>query len=172
MTKVTGPCIAVGCDRPAQLRVGYCLRHYKRWKRRGTAHDITPEERFFAFVAEVGDCWVWRGTTQIGGYGTFAISHRQGVLAHRWAYEFMVAEIPDGLVIDHLCSNPPCVNPWHLEPVTQRENLHRSNNSVGVRSRKTCCLRGHLFDEANTYITPKDGRRQCRACMRIREARR
>lgn len=167
MTKVTGPCAREGCDRPAVSKAGFCLRDYKRWKRRGTVHDITHEERFFACVQQVGDCWEWRGAIDIGGYGKFAAG-RRFFQAHRWAYEFLRAEIPEGLPLDHLCSNRPCVNPWHLEPVTQRVNLHRSNNHVGINARKTHCIRGHAFDEANTYITPKRGRRHCRACALIR----
>jgi hypothetical protein len=169
MTKVTGPCTAVGCDRQAVSRPQYCLMHYKRWKRRGTTHDIMPEERFFACIAQVGDCWVWCGTTQVGGYGKFMADSRS-YLAHRWAYEYMRAGIPDGLHLDHLCSNPPCVNPWHLEPVTQQENLRRSNNHVGMNARKTHCLRNHEFTPDNTYVD-KRGRRMCRRCMRIREKR-
>jgi hypothetical protein len=168
MTKVSGPCVAVGCDRPARLRAGYCIPHYKRWKRRGTTHDITPEERFFACVAEVGDCWVWSGPVLKGGYGKF-VAEKRDLLAHRWAYEFLRSEIPAGLHLDHLCRNRPCVNPWHLEPVTARVNLHRSGNYIGVNARKTHCIRGHAFDEANTYWSRNNTHRHCRACVRIRE---
>ena len=167
MTKVTGPCAAAPCDRPAETRAGYCLKHYKRWKRRGAVHDITTEERFFSHVEQSGDCWLWTAFRQPDGdYGKFNLDGRC-LLAHRWSYEFLRAEIPADLSLDHLCRNPPCVNPWHLEPVTQRVNLHRSDNGVGVNARKAECLRGHAFDAANTYLT-RDGRRQCRRCMRIR----
>lgn len=33
--------------------------------------------------------------------------------------------IPDGLQLDHLCRNPSCVNPAHLEIVTGAENIRR-----------------------------------------------
>lgn len=162
-----GTCIIPGCGRLMVIRdPGYCLMHYKRWRRRGSAHDITPEERFFASVAQVGECWAWCGSAGAGGYGTFTVK-RRNILAHRWAYEFLRAEIPDGLHLDHLCVNPPCVNPWHLEPVTPRENLHRSRNHIGVNARKTHCLRGHEFTHENTYVD-KRGRRGCRRCMQIR----
>jgi hypothetical protein len=170
MEKVTGPCADALCDLPAVTRAGFCLKHYKRWKRRGTTHDITSEERFFSYIEPAGQwdaCWVWMNRKAAGGYGSFWIG-KKTYLAHRWAYEFMRVEIPEGLALDHLCCNPPCVNPWHLEPVTQRVNLRRSQNHVGVNARKTHCIRGHAFDEANTYLT-NSGKRNCRACMRIRQ---
>lgn len=167
MEKVSGPCAELRCDLSAVTRAGFCLKHYKRWKRRGTTHDISIEERFFGQAEQVGDCWLWTGSKTFGGYGKVGVEGRT-VLAHRWSYEFMVAEIPEGLKLDHLCSAPACVNPWHLEPVTQRINLLRSRNYVGVNARKTHCIRGHAFDEANTYLT-RGGRRHCKACARIRE---
>jgi hypothetical protein len=170
MNKVTGTCADECCDLPAVTRIGFCLKHYKRWKRRGTTHDVTAEERFFSYVASVeawDACWKWTNSLGAGGYGRFWVG-QVNHLAHRWSYEFFRVSIPSGLCLDHLCSTPQCVNPWHLEPVTQQENLHRSSNHVGVNARKTHCLRGHAFDEANTYWTRR-GRRHCRACQRIRE---
>lgn len=170
MTKVTRLCSAASCDRDAATKVGMCLKHYKRWKRRGTTHDVTPEERFFAYIQPVAKwdaCWIWVNSKQVGGYGRFSVGKTLH-LAHRWSYEFFRAEIPDGLNIDHLCSTPACVNPWHLEPVTQRVNLHRSRNHVGENARKTHCIRGHEFNEANTYLT-REGRRHCKPCARIRD---
>ena len=63
------------------------------------------------------------------GYGRVAVRTAEGKtemgLAHRWMYERAVGPIPAGYVIDHLCCNPSCVNPAHLEVVTQAENVHR-----------------------------------------------
>lgn len=135
METITRTCIA-DCDRAPVAR-GMCLKHWKRWRRRGTTHDVTPEERFFSYIAPVAEwnaCWVWTNRLAVGGYGQFWVG-KKTVMAHRWSYEFLRAPIPDGLSLDHLCSNPPCVNPWHLEPVTQRENLRRSKNHIGARIR-------------------------------------
>ncbi len=70
------------------------------------------------------DCWVWSGHSTRFGYGKFRSD--KTVYAHRYSYEKFVSQIPRGLHIDHLCSRPSCVNPIHLEPVTQAENNRRS----------------------------------------------
>lgn len=76
-----------------------------------------------------GECWPWRGALRPTGYGTFTLrrgSWRTSKPAHRAVYELLVGPIPEGLEIDHLCSNPGCVNPEHLEPVTHLENVWRA----------------------------------------------
>lgn len=89
-------------------------------------------------------------------------------LAHRASYALLVGPIPAGAVVDHLCRNRSCINPKHLEPVMQDENVRRSVGHVGARqSDKTHCQRGHAYDEANTYFVPGSGHRQCRECNRI-----
>ncbi len=119
--------------------------------------------RFWEKVDTAGDCWNWTASKTPAGYGRFKIDGKMK-RAHRVAYEMLVGEIPEGLVIDHLCRNTSCVRPDHLEPVTNAENIRRGdtgkNNAI-----KTHCKHGHPFDEVNTYIT-SDGWRQCRACHR------
>lgn len=74
------------------------------------------------------DCWNWLGAKDRKGYGAFSTGGRgaSNTYAHRWSYVALIADIPDGLQLDHLCHNPSCVNPWHLEPVTREENLART----------------------------------------------
>lgn len=170
MQKVSGPCLDDHCDRPAVTRAGFCLRCYKRWKRRGTTHMITTEERFFSHVTQAGDCWEWAAFRQPNsGYGKFWLAGHS-LLAHRWAYEFLRGGIPEGLSLDHECRNTACVNPWHLDPVTDRVNVVVRGTGISAQNaRKTHCIRNHEFTAENTYFTPKRGRRQCRRCARIRE---
>lgn len=71
-------------------------------------------------------CWEWQRSTNGVGYGKLMVDGHF-VLAHRHYYERLVGPIPEGLHLDHLCRNPPCCNPAHLEPVTHRENIRRGD---------------------------------------------
>lgn len=77
--------------------------------------------RFWRHVTIAPGCWLW---IKAKTYANFWDGTKQ-VPAHRFAYEYLFGPIPDGLEIDHLCRNPPCVNPGHLEPVTRKENVGR-----------------------------------------------
>jgi len=114
-------------------------------------------------------CWLWGRGVNSRGYGTISFGGRPGMVVHRFVYETLIQQCPKELVLDHLCRQPPCCNPDHLEPVTMRTNLLRGVGFSALNAAKTKCVNGHAFDEANTHIT-KQGRRSCRACHRIREA--
>jgi hypothetical protein len=115
-------------------------------------------------------CWLWTASTN-KGYGKFVVSTRVHVEAHRWLYEQLVGPIGPGLQLDHLCRVTRCVNPDHLEPVTQRENMLRGDGPSAVNARKTHCIHGHAFTPENTYVPPKrPNGRDCRECMRRRAA--
>jgi HNH endonuclease len=53
-----------------------------------------------------------------GGYRRLG----DGRLAHRVAWESHHGPIPDGMVVMHLCDNPPCCEPTHLKLGTRAEN--------------------------------------------------
>lgn len=104
-------------------------------------------------------------------YHYYVDGKRKTMRAHRAAYIEFREPIPDGLTIDHLCRNTGCVNPSHMEAVTAKINVLRGETITGINSRKTHCLRGHEFTEANTYIAKK-GSRVCKACHKMTPAER
>lgn len=73
-------------------------------------------------VAAPDTCWPWRGFVKSNGYGSLNYKGK-AFNAHRLVYSLLVATIPDGQVVDHICGNPGCVNPRHLQAVSQSENL-------------------------------------------------
>lgn len=110
----------------------------------------------------VGDgCWEWTGVRTSDGYGQI---YGRMQMAHRVMYELLVGPIPEGLELDHLCRNPWCVRPDHLEPVTTRENVLRGVGISAVNARKTECLKGHSLSGENLYL--HRGKRRCRTCRR------
>lgn len=122
-------------------------------------------DRFWSKVDVSDGCWEWLASRDPNGYGHFNVKPRVPALAHRLAFEFLRGPIPKGLQIDHLCRVRHCVNPFHLEPVTRRENILRGESPAADHARKTHCPKGHPYDEANTYRTNSGGR-LCRACHR------
>lgn len=121
--------------------------------------------RFWAKVNKTDGCWIWTAAN-VRGYGHFSYGGRRR-LTHRLVYEEMRGAIPSGLQIDHLCRNPSCVNPDHLEPVTGRVNTLRSpTNMATINAAKTHCPRGHEYTSDNTYLAPNHGGRHCRTCAR------
>ena len=82
----------------------------------------TTLKRLVVLPENPQDCWIWQGSiNKKTGYGKKQLGGKT-MLAHRWIYETLFGRIPEGKVINHRCSNPSCVNPYHLEVVTQAEN--------------------------------------------------
>jgi len=112
-------------------------------------------------------CWIWTGQINEQGYGRFYLYVGQGgnPYAHRFAYYQLCGRTPAPKTeIDHLCRNPLCVNPAHLEEVTPRVNNLRSNSMAAINSRKVVCMRGHPFTPENTMVN-RHGWRTCRTCF-------
>lgn len=119
----------------------------------------TLRERFFEKIRinEETGCWEWTASCQPTGYGQI---NDRGVMhyAHRLSYQIHKGPIPKGLTVDHLCFVRKCVNPDHLEAVTNAENISRAGAAI------THCSHGHEYTKENTYINPTNGYRQCRSC--------
>ena len=138
-------------------------------------------------IDEESGCWMFMGArAKSGGYGVLTV-HQVRYRAHRVTYEHFIGPVPDGLVLDHLCHSSDtgcpggkdgcrhtaCVNPDHLEAVSQRENIRRAHwgdlTRYGRHERdKTECPFGHPYSEENTYINK--GKRYCRICFKRRYA--
>ena len=122
---------------------------------------LTAEQRFWAKVDKTDTCWLWTGKL-LKKYSQFWYEGKV-TSGHRASYRMFKGDIPEGLHIDHLCKVCHCVNPDHLEAVTPRENLMRSDNQVAGYAIATHCIRGHEFNEENTYNWRN--KRMCRPCM-------
>jgi hypothetical protein len=127
--------------------------------------DNNLRQRMESKTVRSASCWNWTGALTKDGYGTVTVDGRTQY-AHRVAYEMERGQIPAGLVMDHLCRNRRCVNPDHLEPVTNRTNVLRGAAKLGGPALKTACKWGHPYDERNTGRRADDNRRYCLTCSR------
>src|SRR3954468_21995491 len=87
-------------------------------------------------------CWIWMGYKNKKGYGSL-----RGRGAHVVAWELRHGPVPEGLQLDHTCLNKACVNPDHLEPVTNRENKLRWARTL------TKCPQGHPYSGDNLWVS-------------------
>lgn len=154
-------------------------------------HIEEESRRYERFIKKVQiddkGCWNWTGCKCALGYGQFYYSNKTKSRAkgtHRYSYEAHKGPIPEGLSIDHLCRNPSCCNPDHLEAVTRGENNSRAwaatskerqlarvskagRVAAELLKSKTHCKHGHERTGYNAYIYK--GRQDCRTCRKRRK---
>lgn len=123
-------------------------------------------------------CWFWTGYINRLGYAVLSIQDRPNYV-HRLSYQIHIGKIPEGLELDHLCRNRSCVNPSHLEPVTNRENVLRglvptifaafNKARKEAAEARTHCKLGHELTPENTRVEMRKGvigNRLCKTCQR------
>ncbi len=172
-TNLKNRCSVRRCGRESARR-SLCHTHYDRWRKLGEVvsdipireklNGMSPLQRFLRSVKKKKGCWGWRGATTKFGYGQLTNGGKHE-MAHRLSYKLFVGALAKGMTIDHLCGNTSCVNPKHLEQVTQRENTLRGNAVTAKNARKTRCQNGHEFNSSNTRMSV-DGKRICKICRR------
>lgn len=132
------------------LKTGrYCSASCAHCSKQPPSIEITP-----------GGCWLWTGRLNNQGYGQVGDTRIRSVLVHRLMWALRSGEIPEGLVLDHLCRTPNCCNPEHLDPVTVQENNRRS---LPFRKVLTHCANGHEITDQTRYINSA-GHRECSTC--------
>lgn len=135
-------CSIEGCGNKHKA-YGWCENHFKRWQRHGNPeggiqHYRTAEESFSARTQWDGECLVWTGYKNDGGYGIMK-ANGSIIRAHRYAWERRHGEIPDDMEIDHICHNRACVNVKHLRIASPQQNNFNlsgphSNSRSGARN--------------------------------------
>lgn len=107
-------------------------------------------------------CWLWLRALDTHGYGHFNLDGKD-MLAHRHAFVEVRGPIPSDMVLDHRCRTRSCINPAHLEVVTQRTNIMRGRSPGALAVATGRCKRGHLLAGPNAAPSSWGGR-YCRLC--------
>lgn len=167
------PCLDCGRPRHRTGGRGLCKTCHSRRSYQGTLAELPKkclsfEERLATVVPRPDGCWPWPGCINWNGYG--ALGRKP---AHIASYEHHFGPVPAGHDVGHVCHDRDascqdwrtclhrrCINPAHLKAMTHSENMRS-------RPQKTHCPNGHEYTAKNTYITPVNGARQCRACRRV-----
>lgn len=124
MSQYFGVC--KNCCKKRDARSKQCVACYRKLKTKQSRLNF--RKRFLSKILKTPNCWIWKAYIGKNGYGEIGLGDRKLFLAHRISYELHKGKIPNGLHIDHLCFNRACVNPNHLEAVSQKVNNQRSWN--------------------------------------------
>ena len=129
---------------------------------------IPFEARFWSKVdLNPGGCWMWEGSVDSSGYGTFRDADGRVRSSHIVSYEKYVGEIDPGHQLHHECGNPKCVNFHHLVQVSPLDHsLLTPSSMASIARSKTHCKNGHELNYENTYHNESNkGRRRCKTCQ-------
>ena len=126
-------------------------------------------------IKNSANCWNWKSTLNNKGYGRYwngqlsKNGKKVMTYAHRMVYEKIIGKIPEGMTLDHLCRNPKCVNPSHLEPIPMKENILRGIGLTATNARKTICEKGHPL--VKSPYKSHHGGRICPICIKANRKR-
>jgi hypothetical protein len=143
----------------------------KTWSRYESVSRVPDiRDRILRHVVadSTGGCWNWSSAKNGKGYSILTV-HRQTVLAHRLSLLIFKGPFDPACDVDHLCRNPSCVNPEHLEAVSHLENVRRGESFGRLLP---VCRNGHEYPIDAPIRFDSRGRtyRQCRSCDRDRQA--
>src|SRR3990167_537203 len=125
---LSGICLC-GCGKKTKVFFRNIFeRGYKKGDSAQYIHGHHSKKMGPEYEINSNGCWIWKKATGCGGYGK-KYAHDKTILAHRFYYEKFKGKISKGLCLDHLCKTRHCVNPDHLEPVTQLENNRRGRGT-------------------------------------------
>jgi hypothetical protein len=118
-----------------------------------------------------GDCWLWTGRRDVGGYGVMVL-HRKDIKVHRVSYcinaGISLIDLKDYVLHRTNCPNKNCFNPEHLYAGNHQQNaMDAITTGKNANTQKTHCVRGHEYNEENTYMY--NGSRHCKLCHNLRQ---
>lgn len=151
-------CSFDGCVKP-RLQHGLCAGHNQQ-RRKG--QELRPlkfrapkgmplRDRLDYYTDKSGECWVWTGNKHPYGYGMLSYQGRMRY-AHRVWFELVNGPVDASLDVDHMCHNPSCVKPEHLQAVTHKQN---GENQTNVQINNKSGVRGVHWDKARNKWAAK-----------------
>ena len=144
------------------------VNRYRRPKSKIVIPERVAERAATKWVENEDGCWISTYSTASHGYAQIGWTdgdYRQVVTAHRAAWVYFTGEqIPEGMTIDHMCKNKPCINPDHLRMTTNFENARRTS---GRDWKMGECVNGH----SNNHLYWNGSRYRCSLCARMYQRR-